>query len=144
MMKRFASMALAIALVATLVPMAAAFATTPQVAANQDTLAISGTEHYDMAHEALAFVNKERADLDLAPLQFDAELMKTAMLRAAEVSVYYGYDEHSESYEFNKRPDGSEWSTAFPVIDDSEDCFRGESVAAGSEERSRCHADLAL
>lgn len=72
MMKRFASMALAIALVATLVPMAAAFATTPQVAANQDTLAISGTEHYDMAHEALAFVNKERADLDLAPLQFDA------------------------------------------------------------------------
>ena len=43
MMKRFASMALAIALVATLVPMAAAFATTPQAAANQDTLTISGT-----------------------------------------------------------------------------------------------------
>lgn len=133
MMKRFASTALAIALVATLVPMAAASTAIPQATANQDTLTISGTEHYDMAHEALAIVNKERVALGYAPLQFDAELMETAMLRAAEVSVYYGYDEHSESYKFNKRPDGSEWSTAFPVIDDSEDYFRGESVAAGQK-----------
>ena len=123
MMKRFASTALAIALVVTLVPMAAAFATTPQAAANQDTLTISGTEHYDMAHEALAFVNKERADLGLEPLQFDTELMETALLRSAEIAVNYDH----------VRPDGSEWFTAFPGGEADGDGFQGGSIAAGQK-----------
>lgn len=46
---------------------------------------------YDSAFEILTLVNEERAKVNLGELKMDRELLDAAMLRAAELSVYFSH-----------------------------------------------------
>ncbi len=122
--KRFATTALALALVVAFMPAVAWTGAVPQAqaadnaAASHEIVTVTGTEDYDEAHAVLDIVNKERTALGLDPLQLDVELTETAMQRAAELSVLYSHN----------RPDGTNCLTAFPP---SGFTARGENIAIG-------------
>ncbi|MCL2083230.1 MAG: CAP domain-containing protein [Oscillospiraceae bacterium] len=80
------------------------------------SLTVRGTQRYDLAFAVLALVNKERKALKLKPLIMDKKLLGRAMLRSAELEVYYSHT----------RPDGSSCFTAFPSSS-----VRGENIGIG-------------
>ena len=122
--KRFATTALALALVVAFMPAVAWTGAVPQAqaadnaAASHEIVTVTGTEDYDEAHAVLDIVNKERTALGLDPLQLDVELTETAMQRAAELSVLYSHN----------RPDGTNCLTAFPTMGFT---TWGENIAIG-------------
>ena len=67
-----------------------------------ECLYINGTEDYSKAYEVLNLVNKERKAAGLETLKMDGSLLKTAMLRAAEITLYFSHT----------RPDGTDCFTA--------------------------------
>lgn len=73
-----------------------------------------GTRCHDMANEVLNLVNKERAAVGAAPLTYDKNLSRQAMLRAAELVFLFSHD----------RPNGV--SVLYSLMD-----AYGENVAAG-------------
>lgn len=72
-------------------------------AAEYKTLKIKGTFYNAEAKKAIKLVNKERKELGLQTLKTDADLMKTAQQRAAEIAVNFDYD--------HLRPDGTSFRT---------------------------------
>ncbi len=54
-------------------------------------LVINGKEDYDDAYQVLDIVNQTRAEVGQPALKMDAELLETAMIRAAEISVFYSH-----------------------------------------------------
>ena len=122
--KRFATMALALALAVAFTPAVAWTGAVPQAQAadsatvSHEIVTVTGTEDYDEAHAVLDIVNKERTALGLDPLQLDVELTETAMQRAAELSVLYSHN----------RPDGTNCLTAFPTMGFT---TWGENIAIG-------------
>ena len=69
---------------------------------------------YSYAFQVLGIVNQERAKEGLSPLKMNAELLQTAMLRAAECSIYFSHT----------RPDGSPCFSACSAM-------WGENIASG-------------
>ncbi len=55
------------------------------------TLSVSGEENYEDADKVLELVNQARALEGAGEVRLDAELMETAMIRAAELSLYYAH-----------------------------------------------------
>lgn len=54
-------------------------------------LSVSGEENYEEADEVLELLNQARALEGADEVKLDAELMETAMIRAAELSLYYAH-----------------------------------------------------
>jgi hypothetical protein len=79
-------------------------------------IGVSVEEGYKAAFEVLDYVNEMRAEEGEAPLTMDTELLKTAMVRAAETSVYNSHD----------RPDKTDCETANSLLE-------AENIAAGQE-----------
>ena len=79
------------------------------------TMNISGSYYYDKAMEMIELTNEEREKEGLTPFEIDASLTHSAMLRAAEISVYFDHI----------RPDGASCFSANSKID-------GENIGAGS------------
>jgi hypothetical protein len=79
-------------------------------------ISISLQECYQAAFEVLELLNEERAKVGASPLTMDTELLKSAMVRSAELSVFYSH----------KRPDNTDCSTANGKMD-------GENIAAGQK-----------
>lgn len=77
---------------------------------------VSGTADYDAANEVLAQLNDLRKKQGLQPLKMSERLMNSAMLRSAEIMVYYDH----------KRPNGSEFTELLPPTGSC-----GENIAAG-------------
>ena len=75
------------------------------------------TADYDFALKVASLVNEERAKAGLSPLSVNKSLFETAMLRSAEISVYYDHT----------RPDDTLCFTAFP---DNAGAM-GENIAIG-------------
>ena len=83
--------------------------------------ALADEYDYEAARSMLAYINEFRTGEDawyweadnttktyvtgLSPLKYDYDLEAVAMLRASEIAVKFSHT----------RPDGSKWSTAFPV-----------------------------
>ena len=76
---------------------------------------INGKYNYDMAKEAVELANQERKKEGLEPLKIDNSLMESAMLRAAELSIYYKH----------ARPDGAEIFSVNNKVD-------GENIGCGT------------
>lgn len=55
------------------------------------TLSVSGSESYEEAGKVLRLINQERAKQGVGAVKLDAELTETAMIRAAELSLYYAH-----------------------------------------------------
>ncbi len=149
-MKRFAYVALALALAVGLMPAAAWLAPASQAAADESTevaplvaaavaepgddvdagltaqaaadeaVKVAGVEYYSKAREVLAIVNKERAALGRSELKFDEKMMDAAMQRATELAIFYSHT----------RPDGSSSSTAIPA---DRQGYYGENIAMGQK-----------
>lgn len=75
---------------------------------------VTGTCEYDKAYEVLDIVNKKRKANGLDKLVMDKELLETAMMRAAEITVLFSHD----------RPNGESCFSA-------SDRMYGENVAYG-------------
>lgn len=75
---------------------------------------VEGTCDYDYAYEVLALVNKERSKAGVGSLTMDEELLKAAMMRAAECDVLFGHN----------RPNGTDCFTASGKM-------YGENIANG-------------
>lgn len=75
---------------------------------------INVTFDYAKAFEVLEYTNQERIAQGLSPLKMDKDLIETAMLRAAETSIYFDHE----------RPDGTMCYTASSKMN-------GENIAAG-------------
>lgn len=75
---------------------------------------VNVTFDYAKAFEVLEYTNQERIAQGLAPLKMDKDLIETAMLRAAETSIYFDHE----------RPDGTMCYTASSKMN-------GENIAAG-------------
>ena len=92
-----------------------------------------GDKQYDAARSMLSLINSFRTGGDawywdsddttktyasgLKALEYDYDLEKTAMERAAELAISFSHT----------RPDGSKWSSAFP----SGNFYKGENIAYG-------------
>lgn len=76
---------------------------------------ISCSELYESAFQVLELVNQERANAGLNELYMDESLLESAMLRAAEVAVYYSHT----------RPNGTKCYTANELM-------FAENIAAGT------------
>jgi uncharacterized protein YjdB len=81
-----------------------------------DQVSVTGTRNYEYAYEVLEKVNEERAKEGLSALTMNESLLKTAMYRAEETSVYFSHT----------RPNGESCFTAFELGG-----TRGENIAAG-------------
>lgn len=68
----------------------------------------------DLAAQAVAYTNSDRARYGLAPLRVDAELTAAARVRAQEIARVLSHT----------RPDGSSWSTVSAKA-------KGENIARG-------------
>ena len=80
---------------------------------------ISGKAYYNYAFQILKLVNKEREKRKLSPLVMDKNLLSSAMVRGAEINLYFGHT----------RPDGSDCFTTL-----SDDMMQmGENIAAGQK-----------
>lgn len=82
--------------------------------AKLETVKVKGTYDYKEAFKVLTLVNKERTKAGLNKLKMSKSLLKTAMQRAAEISVYFSHT----------RPDGEDCSEA-------NDMMYGENIASG-------------
>lgn len=89
-------------------------AETPYITTNDDisvfvdrsTVAATGSANLSIIQQRiLELTNAERANAGLAALNYDSRLQGTADLRAAEQASLFSHT----------RPDGSDWSTAFPI-----------------------------
>lgn len=69
-------------------------------------LKITGYSDFSAAYEILDLLNSHREANGRKPVKMDRELLKAAMLRAAECAVYYSHT----------RPDGTSCFTAFPPV----------------------------
>lgn len=87
---------------------------------------VLGTEYYSYAYTVIDKVNELRAGLGLSALQIDDKLMKTAMQRAAECSVYYSHTRPNDTLCFEIFP----FATA-----------RGENIAAGQSSPAMVMSD---
>ena len=86
-------------------------------ASDKAYVTIDGTEDYDQINAVLKLVNQERKKNGLEPLVMDTELVKYAMQRAAEISIYSSHT----------RPNGTKWST---IIENAQaGATYGENVA---------------
>ncbi len=56
---------------------------------------IEAEYNYDMAYQVLEQVNQRREENGLGTLKMDEELLDAAMLRAAEISIYFSHDRPS-------------------------------------------------
>lgn len=84
------------------------------------TLSVNGQENYDEAEKVFRLINQTRAAQGVGKVELDAELTETAMLRAAELSLYYGH----------VRPCGEDCLTLFRVAGKhSENCAVGSKTA---------------
>ena len=90
-----------------------------QAAENTVNLSVSGEELYDEAYKILQRVNKERKAAGVPPLTMNKTLMKGAMKRSAELSIYYSHT----------RPNGA---SCFSIEELSKIGynFAGENIAA--------------
>ncbi len=79
---------------------------------------VNGVLRYDYAQEVLSLINAERAAAGLAPVKMSVSLTENAMLRAAELSMYF---DHS-------RPDDTPFHTVFPNdnYNQAAECIGGE------------------
>ncbi len=84
------------------------------------TVTINGTKNYDKANEVLTLSNQERQAVGASPLSLDKSLCDYAMLRAAEIAIYFSHT----------RPDGT--SAIGPGHTSSGIFVNGENIAAGS------------
>lgn len=78
-------------------------------------LKVSGTRNYTYANQVLDIVNRERVAQGLGELTMDADLLEAAMVRAAEIHMYFSHT----------RPNGAD---CFSVCEK----MSGENIAAGS------------
>ncbi len=78
------------------------------------TVKVTGTCDYDQAYKVIGLVNKERKKKGAASLKMDEDLMRAAMLRAAECSISFSHT----------RPSGK---SCFTVCEKS----YGENIAYG-------------
>ena len=87
-----------------------------------DTLTVTVTEVpvEQWKHEVLDLVNEERSKNGLAALSWGTTCETAANTRAEEIKEEYSHT----------RPDGSEWSTACPLVD--QNSWSGENLAAGN------------
>ena len=83
-------------------------------AAETGKVTITAKDSYEEAFEVLSLVNKERKSAGVSTLKMDKELLRAAMLRAHETSVYFSHT----------RPNGELCYTASEYI-------WGENIAAG-------------
>jgi uncharacterized protein YkwD len=74
----------------------------PAQAASYENIPIKVTYLEEEAKEHLRLLNEERKKVGASALKMDADLMKAAMLRAAESVVYFSHE----------RPDGTMCYTA--------------------------------
>lgn len=84
-----------------------------------DSSVIAGNGQVNLSYvqsQIIQLVNAQRAAYGLSPLSYDERLQNTADVRAAEQAVLFSHT----------RPDGSDWSTAFPA---STFYFLGENLA---------------
>lgn len=79
------------------------------------TQKVKGTEQYEYAYEVLKIVNKERSEQGYKKLVMDEDLLRAAMLRAAELDVSFSHT----------RPNGTDCFTA------CQDKMYGENIAWG-------------
>jgi len=79
-------------------------------------LIVSGEEDYDYAYQVLDIVNEIRVQQGLNELLMDKSLLETAMLRAAEISIYFD----------NIRPNDEDCFSVYREPD-----FSGENIAMG-------------
>ncbi|OUO31944.1 CAP domain-containing protein [Olsenella sp. An293] len=80
-----------------------------------EMIQVSGTFHYYYATQVVDLVNQQRAANGVPALTMDEDLTEAAMLRAAELAVFFSHT----------RPDGSSCFTVSPKAS-------GENIAAGS------------
>ncbi len=87
-----------------------------------DTLTVTVTEVpvEQWKREVLDLVNEERAENGLPALAWGVTCEEAANIRAEEIIESYSHT----------RPDGSDWSTACPLVDSSS--WSGENLAAGN------------
>lgn len=78
---------------------------------------LAGKINYDYANSVLEILNEMRADLMLPALEMDASLTESAMLRAAEISLYFSHT----------RPNGNDCFTAIEYWEHTV----GENIAIG-------------
>ena len=79
-----------------------------------DSKTVKGVCDYDYAYQVLEQVNKQRSKAGAGNLVMDEELLRVAMLRAAECKVFFGHN----------RPNGTACFTA-------SDRMYGENIASG-------------
>jgi len=108
--KRILALVLIFCLVFCAVPPAA-------LAGDVRDLSVTATQRFGDAFSVLSKVNQERKALGLGALTMDRELLKRAMLRAAEIEVLFSHD----------RPDGQSCFTVFPQTEG----MMGENIASG-------------
>lgn len=84
-------------------------------------LSVNGKEDYDEAKKVFRLLNQARAMEGVSALRLDRELTETAMIRAAELSLYYNHI----------RPCGKD---CFSLFRQSSAC--GENIAVGSKTAS--------
>ncbi len=87
-------------------------------AATSGKIVYTGTYDYDKAYAVLDILNEQREKNGLPRLTMDKELLKGAMRRAAETSIYFSH----------YRPDGTPFYT---VTNKLQRGFSGENIAAG-------------
>ncbi len=78
-------------------------------------ITVTGTYDYDRAYEFLEILNEARVEKGLKKLTMDADLLDAAMLRSAEITIYFQHI----------RPDGTNCFTA-------SDKMFGENIAMGN------------
>lgn len=88
--------------------------------ASDNNLYIKVNADYERAYDVVSRVNSERSKRGLAGLDADQTLMDAAMVRAAEIVLYF---EHA-------RPNGMTWSSVDPKV-------TGENLARGSASTSK-------
>lgn len=76
---------------------------------------IEGKELYSYAYEMLELVNEERTANGVDPLVMDVTMLEHAMIRAAEIALYFSHT----------RPDGSDCTDGCDMV------FYHENIAAG-------------
>lgn len=86
------------------------------------TLTIDGAYHQSAARELLDLVNAARANVGVAPLQYDENLEKIAMLRAAETAVSFSHT----------RLDNTSCFTASDDFNITSPFFCGENILMGA------------
>lgn len=89
---------------------------------NTFNLDIDGAFHQSAARELLDLVNAARAKVDAAPLQYDENLEKIAMLRAAETAISFDHT----------RLDGTSCFTASDDLSVNNVFFCGENILMGA------------